>query len=257
MNDISNITVDGDAVFSVDMLNPNSPLPLYYQIFENLSRRIHAGELPNGYKLPSEMNLASRLGVSRITIKRALNELASSGLVSRKRGRGTQVTLNTALVIKGGVTDMKSNIVAIRKTTQATLIERRKTDVPEAVRNTLNFSADDDIEMIRHALVLGDGPVTLSTSYAAANIFESFTDEDVEQESLIILMERQGIRISQADQTLSAIAATDEQAKIFDIKPGSPLLEIQCLMRDQRGKPCHFVVSCFQPEFYRYEMILK
>jgi len=244
-----------DAI-PIDALDPKSPLPLYYQVFESLSRRIHSGEIPNGYKLPSENSLAARLGVSRITIKRAFNELASSGLVSRKRGSGTQVTLNTALMIKGGVMDMSSNIEAIRRRTKARLIERSQTDITEHIYNTLKLTPSDKIEMTVHTLMLNESAVTLSFTYAPAALLEPFTDQDIERESIITLMRKKGTRVTKADQTLSAIAATEYHASIFSIPIGAPLLEIQCLMFDQRRKPCQFVISYFQPDFYRYEMTL-
>lgn len=237
-------------------LESGSPVPLYYQVFESLSRKIHSGEIPNGYMLPSETGLAQQLGVSRITIKRAFNELAATGLVSRKRGSGTQVTLNTALMVKGGIMDMTANIAAIRQRTKAKLLERRQTEIPENVYNMLKLSPNDAVEMTAHTLLMNENAVTLSLTYAPAKFFEKFTDADIERKSLITLMHKENTRVVKADQTLSAIAATPYHADIFSIKIGAPLLEIQCLMFDQRSVPCQFVITYFQPEFYRYEMTL-
>lgn len=237
-------------------LDPQSPLPLYFQLYESLSKRIHAGEIPNGFKLPSESRLAERLGVSRITIKRAFNELADSGLVSRKRGKGTLVTLNTALVVKGGVLEMTSNIAAIRHRTKAKLYNRSRDDIPESAFNALKLPMSASIEMTTHALLLNENAVTMSVTYAPSELIKNFSNEDIERESLITLMQEKGIRVSKADQVLTAIAATDYHAEVFSIPTGSPLMEIQCLMFDQTGTPCQFVKSYFLPEFYRYEMTL-
>ncbi|MBM3122927.1 MAG: GntR family transcriptional regulator, partial [Chloroflexi bacterium] len=72
-------------------LDPETPLPLYYQIREQLRARILRGELKPGDLLPGEIQLAAETGVSRMTARQALSQLASEGLVVRQRGRGTFV----------------------------------------------------------------------------------------------------------------------------------------------------------------------
>lgn len=247
---------DMSGAIKLPQPDPASPLPLYHQIFESLSRQIHSGEIPNGFKLPAEIDIAEQLGVSRITVKRALNELASTGLVTRKRGRGTQVTLNTALVIKGGITDMKSNIVALRKRTEARILERTHADIPEAARNALRLPADTPIEKITHMLVLNHDPISITSSYVPAAFSADMMNEAFECETMITIIEKSGVVIKQVDQILSAIGANSFQAKTFGIKPAAPLLQIQGTMIDRSGQPRLYVTSCFQPEFYRYEMTL-
>src|SRR6185437_9369758 len=74
-------------------LDPNGPTPLYHQIFLLLREQIYGGQYPAGSFLPSEPELAMRYGVSRITAKRTLDELAAAGLAVREQGRGTRVVI--------------------------------------------------------------------------------------------------------------------------------------------------------------------
>lgn len=72
-------------------LDRTSPVPLYFQLAQELERRIREGELPPGTRLENEILLADRLGLSRPTLRRAIEYLVDQGLLVRKRGVGTQV----------------------------------------------------------------------------------------------------------------------------------------------------------------------
>lgn len=151
---------------------------------------------------------------------------------------------------------MTSNIAALRGRTKANLLERRQTDIPDNVYNMLKLSPGEKAEMTAHTLASKKSAVSLTHTFAPAHLMREFSDADLERESLITLMQKQGTRVSKADQIITAITATDYHAGIFSIPIGSPLLEIQCLMFDQGNKPCQFVTSYFQPDHYRYEMTL-
>src|SRR6266700_4685577 len=69
----------------------NSPVPLYFQVAQHLERAIESGDLPPGTQLENEIQLAERLGLSRPTMRRAMQYLVDRGLLVRKRGIGTQV----------------------------------------------------------------------------------------------------------------------------------------------------------------------
>ena len=75
--------------------DPASPTPLYHQIFSLLRDKIYDGQYPGGSFIPSEQELSAQFNVSRITAKRALDDLAADGLVVREQGRGTRVCINT------------------------------------------------------------------------------------------------------------------------------------------------------------------
>ena len=72
-------------------LDRSSPVPLYYQVATRLQQLIESGDLPVGSKLPNEVDLAEKLGVSRPTMRHAINYLVERGMLVRKRGVGTQI----------------------------------------------------------------------------------------------------------------------------------------------------------------------
>ncbi|MGZ5165576.1 MAG: GntR family transcriptional regulator, partial [Burkholderiales bacterium] len=93
-----------DAGASLSGIDTSSPAPLYHQIFSLLRDRIYEGEYPGGSFLPGEQELAAHFNVSRITAKRALDEIAAAGLAVREQGRGTRVCITPrSTSVRGGV----------------------------------------------------------------------------------------------------------------------------------------------------------
>jgi GntR family transcriptional regulator len=88
--DNNNISV-APATFTVSAVNPESPVPLYYQIENDLRRLISTGAVPPGSTLPAEMELCRMYGVGRHTMRMALSRLAADDLISRRAGKGTVV----------------------------------------------------------------------------------------------------------------------------------------------------------------------
>jgi DNA-binding transcriptional regulator YhcF (GntR family) len=99
------MTANPDDDLAAHLVDVTLPTPLYHQIYLLLRERIVSGRLPPGALLPGEQDLARRLGVSRITVKRALNELAARGLVERQRGRGTSVAGGAVIPLVAGTFD--------------------------------------------------------------------------------------------------------------------------------------------------------
>ena len=92
-----------------DQIDEMSPVPLYQQIYELLRAAILDGRLKVNARLPAEQDLTQSLGVSRITVKRAMNELAVAGMVRRQRGIGTVVTYDAAAPTVRGSFDTMIN----------------------------------------------------------------------------------------------------------------------------------------------------
>ena len=98
-------------------LDPSTGAPLYQQIFVILQNKIQSGELVPGDAVAGEQELCAEFGVSRITARRALNELAERGLVERQRGRGTRVLASPAQPVRASIDGLLENVGHIGRTT--------------------------------------------------------------------------------------------------------------------------------------------
>ncbi len=237
--------------------DPKLPTPLYHQLYAAISEKIISGDLPTGSKLPSEKQFINKFGVSRITIKRALDELAKSGLVARKRGRGTIVITNTDLNFQDGMSDYVKNVARLRDNTKAEITERRNVAASELVAKNLKVGTGATVERVAHILSSNNKPISYVVTYLPLGMTGDLTPEDLIREPLLTLLLKQGVRIDRAEQKITACAAGVEEAEFLQVALGTPLLKIRCIMVDKDGIPVEDIYAWYNPELYQYQMTLS
>ena len=148
----------GLALLLDGKLDPTLPVPLYHQAYTVMRNWITAGStFTSGDKFPSESELCEMLGVSRITVKRALSDLAAEGLISRHRGRGTLVEApKSRSVIRADFGEMMKNLLDIAQTTQVELLGEKQATPPDNVLSDLDLSsAAQALQILRRRLLDG------------------------------------------------------------------------------------------------------
>ncbi len=136
-----------DTLFSQrdrDGLSKESPTPLYYQLYTLLRGMILDGTLPFGERMPTEEQLAETFGVSRITAKRAMDEIAAEELVERRRGKGTHVIYRyTPKPVKAPLVGMLQEIESMARNTRAHVLDCDMRQPPGEIRDELELDAGD------------------------------------------------------------------------------------------------------------------
>ena len=237
------------------VLRPDHALPLHAQIHRALRRRILDGRCPEGSLLPSENEMGEALGVSRITIRRAFDDLAAAGLVRRSRGRGTEVLRRP---------EQRPVLAHIDGLVEASLVMGRDTTVElldfAYVPATAEIAAALEIAEgapVQHALRIrreGGAIFSLAHSWVPEALGRTYSREDLMQTPLVRLLERAGAEFGSAEQVLGAEAATPEAASALGVAPGAALLRVRRLSRDPRGVPIERMEVLYIPERYEYRM---
>jgi len=245
------------APLSPAMLDARAPTPLYHQVFNVLRDRIRSGAEEPGAVLPGEQELTQLLGVSRITVKRALNELAAAGLVSRHRGRGTVVTYNPSLpVVKGSFENLLTNLRIMGLTTEVSLLEARMTtatsDVAEALGLPLGASVQRAVRVRR---IEGQAFSHLLT-HVPGDIAARFSASQLSTTPLLRLLEAAGFAAVEAEQWMTAAAADQELSQALGMGPGAPLMRIVRVMRDANGRAIEMLTAHYRPERFQHHMRL-
>lgn len=245
------------SIMGIESLTPGGPIPLYHQLFEALKEKIISGKISTGERLPSEKHFIETLGVSRITVKRAMDELAKSGLVSRKRGRGTIVMTNTDLQFSSGMNDYINNVVRLRKNTKAEILDQETVTPPDNVRKNLKLKDGEKADRIRHRLYSQNEPISLVETYFPAGLTKNLSRTDLLREPVLTLLLKQGIQIAKTEQRIFASAANPEQAELLKTDEGAPLLAIRAIMLTRDGEPIEDIYAWYHPERYQYQMTLS
>ena len=248
---------EADLTLSADDLDETSSVPLYQQIYTAIRLAIVSGKVPAQSKLPAEQELVQRLGVSRITVKRAFNELAIAGLVRRYRGRGTVVTFDaTAPTVKGSFENLIDGLRRMGIETQVKLLDCEMISPSPAIAEALQLSRNASVQRIVRLRSLADEPFSYLVTYVPEDIAEAYNEDELASASLIALLEQAGHRPCEATQTITAVPAEAAVAAVLGVTTGSPLLRIHRIMRDETGRPVQDITATYRADRFQYEMRL-
>lgn len=238
-----------------------SPVPLYYRIYVLLREQIASGAFTPGAMLPSEAELMERHSVSRITARRALDELASEGLVTRARGRGTQVaplpvrTLRDNPIV-AGVEGLMANLSIIGRQTSVTVHEFDFVPAFERVASELGVASGETVHRAVRTRSLDGKPFSLSTTHVLEEIGRTFTQQEMAATPLIDLIMRTGRRIDHVNQRLTATLADDVAAQRLLVHVASPLLKVRRQFYDTDMRCCYLVDLLYPAGRFEYCMTL-
>jgi GntR family transcriptional regulator len=244
------LSVDDDIFSPWPDLAGASDLPAYARIAYWLERLIVGRKLKPGDKLPSEVEIAAAIGVSRMTLRQALSGVESKGLIERRRGRFggnfvSQPRFDFSLSGLPGFTEQmrRAHVEAGAQVVQATT-KSSTTDV----RRALTLKRGERVhEVIRVRSANGD-PITLEETYFPATIFPGMLNYEL-TDSLYRVMEREyGRSPYSADELIEPIKASPQQAELLNIKPDEALLLVTRTSYDRSGTPVEYSRDYFRPD---------
>jgi GntR family transcriptional regulator len=251
------MAADLSSALTADMLDEAASAPLYQQIYDLLRARIVSGELSLNTRLPAEQELTEMLGVSRITVKRALNELAIAGFVRRQRGIGTVITYDAAApTVKGSFENLIDGLTRMGLETQVQLLDCTMGSASPAICETLELPKGSAVQRIVRLRRLAGEPFSYLVTYVPADVAEGYSEDELATESLIKLLEKAGHAPVEAEQTIMAEPAEPAVAANLGIAPGSPLLRIHRIMRDRKGRPVQDITAHYRSDRFQYHMRL-
>jgi len=224
-----------------EMINKDSPVPLYYQI-ENILLKWITQHLKPGDLLPTEKELCEAFGVSRIVIRQALSELANRSMIRRKRGVGTVVIkpkIDEYLVSKltGFYADMKSQgLEPVTKLLSKNLIKAN-----ELLAYYLGLDVGEKVFEIRRLRFVRDEPILIVINYIPEKFCPELLDEDLERQSLYEILESKfKIELVWGERTIEAISAGPEDSKLLQVKRGAPLIFLRSITYTHNNVPIEY-----------------
>ncbi len=235
-------------------VDPESPTPLYYQLYTMLHDAICSGVLTTGSKMPSEKELASAFGVSRITARRALDELALKNMVVRHRGRGTFVDYHYQPdPIHAPLADLMESLDHMGRDTQVSVLALRFDKPPSTLRET--FDLDAKARLCHIVRVRSKDGVPFAHYVTWTRGFDrTLTRKKLEARPRMKLFGDYKITISRVEQFLSAEGASPEVAEALSTSTGKPLLRLERYSYDPDGQLVDQLTALYNPDLFRYKM---
>jgi len=246
------------AVRKLRMVDERLPTPLYHQIYLILHDKIVSGALPPQATVPGEQELMRQFGVSRITAKRALDELASEGLVVRQRGRGTTVVGRMpSQPLSANISGLLENLLMLGLKTSVSIVEFGYVPAAEEVRAALDLPEGAEVQRAVRVRSHEGIPLSYSVSFVPAEIGRAYDRKDMMTAPLLAMLERAGILIGSADQTIGAALADSVVAPLLGVRKGTALLAVERLVYDLQERPVQWLQGLYRPDRYQYRMKLN
>jgi len=205
----------------------STEMPLYRRIKDGIKQHIEDGTLGPGSRAPSERELAARYGVSRMTARQALSELAQEGLLERIQGQGTFVAEKkieqSVSELIGFSEDMRRR--RLESHTQVLAVERGFPSLDLSTQLGIGLGEPTvSIERLRFA---AGRTMSHEISVLPAHLLEGIEKQDLSGSLYALLRDVYGIHLTRADQRIEGLRADERQASILDVQPGAVLLRLE------------------------------
>jgi len=228
------------------------------RVYLSLRDEIANGLYIAGGSLPGEQKLAQLFDVSRVTIRRALKALSSDGWVERRAGSGTIVCdrRTAELPVAMDFSTLMPQLAEMGRNTTARLLSFAYGPAPAYVADAMTLSENDTVQIATRVRLNNGQPFSHLTTYVPENIARSYSETDLANTPLFTLLERSGVTINDAQQSVSATLASPDIASALNIAVGSALLSVQRLVRDSDGQSVEYLSARYRPDLFRLDMSL-
>jgi GntR family transcriptional regulator len=242
---------------AVPALDPDSSDPLWLQIAGLIEAEVAGGVLTRGSRLPSERELCGRLGVSRVTLRRALTHLVEEGVLESSHGRGWYVTTGVLgeppnVLRSFTQTAAARGLEASARVLEATLVPATLDEAEE-----LGIAPGAEIFSLRRVRLLGGAPISFDHARISHELAPGLAELDYATTSLYETLEERGVAPVRADFSVEAVPAGAEAAGLLDIEPGSPLLVTSQITFDQLDRPIELATMAYRGDRYRFRAALR
>ncbi len=239
------------------------PLPKYHQIYLVLREQLHEGRFAEG--LPGELALMAQFNVARVTVRRALEQLSSEGLIARNPGRRTRALPpvpageagSGGSMARANLRGLLENLVTMGLHTSVKVIDVATITASTQVAEALQLQLGDPVQKAVRVRSTKEGPLSHITTYVPDSIARRFGRRELSKKPILVLLEESGVKVGRAHQTISARLADNVHAQHLDVSVGSALLAVRRLIYDEDERPVQWLHGLYRPDRYTYEMQLS
>jgi GntR family transcriptional regulator len=228
------------------------------RVYLLLRSRLTSGQVAPGTRLSSEPALAAEHGVSRVTVRRALDQLCSEGLIERRPGAGTFVRdagLGRPVVVD--LANVFSHLREMGRETSVRLLSFGYVTPPEMIATALRLNPGERTQRSVRARMADGVPFSYLITHVPERIGLTYSEADLGTRPLLRLLENSGIVAASASQTITATLAEPEVADALQVEIGSPLLSPTRTVYEQSGSGVEHLQALYRPDRYSFHMDLE
>lgn len=235
-------------------IDRSSPVPLYFQVARRLEELIVSGQMAPGSRLENEITLADQLGLSRPTMRQAMQHLVDKGLLVRKRGVGTQV-VPARVRRQVELTSLYDDLDRADRRPRTEVLSFEVARVPDEVAQALHLPAGTEVLAIERLRYADDEPLALMHNYLPLGL-APITADGLARHGLYQLLREAGVQMRIADQTIGARKASTTESRMLHETKGAPLLTMVRTAYDHAGRAVEYGSHVYRASLYSFELTL-
>lgn len=243
-----------ESITRLISIDRSSPVPLYFQVAQQLQQLIESGTLAPGTRLENEIALADKFGLSRPTMRQAMQHLVDKGLLARKRGVGTQV-VNNRVRRQVELTSLFEDLKRDDRRPRTEVLSMETVPAVGTVAAALDVEPGTPTVSLRRLRYANDEPIAVMQNHLPADLL-TLTEDELTEYGLYELLRRAGISLRTARQNIGARKATAAEARLLDEGRNATLLTMERTVQGDSGRPVEFGSHLYRASLYSFEMTL-
>ncbi len=244
------------SVFAPDTVATSVGGPIYLRVARRIESAIRRGVIKPGEALPSERDIAAMADISRVTVRKAVQDLVRSGLLVQRHGSGTFVTPKVDRVEQSlsQLTSFTEDMARRGKAVRSVWLERGVFEPSPEETVVLGLSAGERVSRINRLRLADDTPLAIERASMSS---ASLPDPGAVDVSLYAALEAQGCRPVRAIQRISAVTLDEADAKLLEIEAGNACLKIERISYLPSGRVVEFTRSLYRGDAYDFVAELR
>jgi len=235
-------------------LNPSSSEPLYNQIMDRILEYIEVNDLHSEAKLPSERELGEYFSVSRMTVRRAVDELIQLGVVLRRPGKGLYVGYPKWKQRLLMVTSFSEAFASMGHTPGTQVLEVEIVTGSQQVCRNMELPMDTQVLRTRRLRLVDNIPFSIQTSYLNYDLLPGIEKKLEGQILYNLIKDHYGVKLAKTEAMLESTLADHAMAALLDIKPGAPLFLMCGLVQSSDGLPVEYFEAYYRGDRMRFQV---
>jgi GntR family transcriptional regulator len=234
------------------MINRNIPIPLYYQVMQEIKGQIESGIFKPGDTIPKELELNKLYDVSRATVRQAIIQLVNEGYLRRVKAKGTFVNTLPEKPkfigsLKGFAQEMKEKGVLY----STKVLENHFINAPNKIAENLKIVTGSIVFNLKRLRFIQKEPILISNSFIPERFCFNISEIDFEKNSLYDFLEKTcKISLNHGNRNFKAyLPSTEEEIELLNISSKTPILSVEGILYTQEGSPIEYVEIKLRGEF--------
>jgi len=233
-------------------VDKKSPIPVYYQLKNIVFKKIQSGEFPAGSLIPSERDLGETLNISRMTVRQALNQLVSEGVLYREKGRGTFVSRTK--IEQRNIMSFSESVAKKGLVPSTKVLHFSKEQIAEDIANILGLKAGENVYVIKRLRLANGIPVGIEENFLPEKYCPGLEKYDLTSSMYKLIKEEYSFAVSYVDNVIESSKPSKDEREQLGISNSVPVLRVSGVNYTDTDLKLFYERSVYRSDEYKYSV---